>query len=477
MSTDIVFSFLSPEIILAKIAAINFQRQQRCSLDSLLQWVIDDTRMLLQTDRLLLYRFLPDQDAVVAFESVAVGWSPIVGRLIHDPWLDAGWVARYHQGQVCTVADVHDGTLDPRHVQLLEALQVQSNLVVPLFQQERLWGLLIAHHGRSPRAWQPLEVQLLQHIALQLGVALQATPPQADGVSERQDRPAIAPPSDESEARYLNLINHSNAGFVVHAPETRVLQCNATACTLLRLTRSQLLGKAALDPVWQFRREDGSVMPLEEYPVQRVLATQAPLQDYVVGIKRGNQSERWFLVAAFPEFESKGTLLQVVVTFVDISRLKQAEMDLQWQAGQRRLLAAITQQIRQTLDLDDILQTTVTTVQQFLHTDRVIVYRFDPDWSGNVIAEAVAAGCPSLRGNDHAGSTRYRYRLGAERQQYGGRNSRHRIRAHFRQVLPDPEQRSLEARRHRTGVSFGEKAHRTVGRADSCDEWRWSNHL
>jgi light-regulated signal transduction histidine kinase (bacteriophytochrome) len=118
----------------------------------------------------------------------------------------------------------------------------------------------------------------------------------------------------------------------------------------------------------------------------------------VVGIQQGDQSQKWVLVTAFPEFAAEGDLLQVVVTFIDISRLKQAELDLQWQSEQRRLLLTVTQQIRQTLDLDHILQTTVTEVRQFLQTDRVLIYQFAPNWSGSIIAEAVAVGWPSILG-------------------------------------------------------------------------------
>jgi hypothetical protein len=67
---------------------------------------------------------------------------------------------------------------------------------------------------------------------------------------------------------------------MVHDPNTRILQCNSTACTLLGLSREQLLGKDAIDPTWHFLCEDGNPMPLAEYPVNRVLATRAPLKNY-----------------------------------------------------------------------------------------------------------------------------------------------------------------------------------------------------
>jgi PAS domain S-box-containing protein len=56
-----------------------------------------------------------------------------------------------------------------------------------------------------------------------------------------------------------------------------------------------------------------------------------------------------------------------------------------------RLVAEISQQIRQSLDLKTILNTTVSEVRHLFDTDRVLIFRFRPDWSGTVIAESVGA--------------------------------------------------------------------------------------
>jgi len=61
------------------------------------------------------------------------------------------------------------------------------------------------------------------------------------------------------------------------------------------------------------------------------------------------------------------------------------------QIEQERLSWAIAQAIRQSMDLTEILETTVIKIRQFLACDRVIIYRFNLDWSGVVVAESVAA--------------------------------------------------------------------------------------
>ncbi|MBD1850030.1 PAS domain S-box protein [Cyanobacteria bacterium FACHB-502] len=72
---------------------------------------------------------------------------------------------------------------------------------------------------------------------------------------------------------------------------------------------------------------------------------------------------------------------------------------LQFQTLQESLLHRITNRIRQSLQLQEILQTTVTEIRAFLETDRVVVYRFYSDEHGEVIAEAIHQDrLPSLLG-------------------------------------------------------------------------------
>jgi light-regulated signal transduction histidine kinase (bacteriophytochrome) len=49
---------------------------------------------------------------------------------------------------------------------------VRANLVVPILQRNSCWGLLIVHQCSSPRQWSDFEVELLQQIANQIGIAL-----------------------------------------------------------------------------------------------------------------------------------------------------------------------------------------------------------------------------------------------------------------------------------------------------------------
>ncbi len=83
------------------------------------------------------------------------------------------------------------------------------------------------------------------------------------------------------------------------------------------------------------------------------------------------------------------TILTVILR--DITERKQAEEVLRNQIARERLMAAIAARIRQSLDLETILNTTVAEVRQFLGCDRVVMYRFSPDWSGIILVESVGS--------------------------------------------------------------------------------------
>jgi len=64
-----------------------------------------------------------------------------------------------------------------------------------------------------------------------------------------------------------------------------------------------------------------------------------------------------------------------------------------------RVLSRLTQRILQSLELPDILATTAAEVRAILETDRVKIYKFNADGSGQVVAESIRDRClPSLLG-------------------------------------------------------------------------------
>src|SRR5579883_511202 len=61
-------------------------------------------------------------------------------------------------------------------------------------------------------------------------------------------------------------------------------------------------------------------------------------------------------------------------------------------------IPAIALRIYQSAELDQILGTTVAEVRQLLNCDRVVIYRFNPDWSGKIMVESTSSEAFSLFG-------------------------------------------------------------------------------
>ncbi|PSR19608.1 hypothetical protein C8255_01070 [filamentous cyanobacterium CCP3] len=121
--------------------------------------------------------------------------------------------------------------------------------------------------------------------------------------------------------------------------------------------------------------------------VRQLVTTQAPLTVEDTLVLNGEQKVYRSVLFPVSSSGSDGPTFGSVAT--DITPLVQAQHALHRQAEEERLIRTITQHIHQSLEVNQILQTTVTEVRQFLQTDRVLIYRFNPDLSGTMVVEAV----------------------------------------------------------------------------------------
>ncbi|MHC5833302.1 MAG: GAF domain-containing protein, partial [Nostoc sp.] len=80
---------------------------------------------------------------------------------------------RFANGKSIVIKDIYSANYSICHIALLELMQARAYMIVPIFQGEKLWGLLAAYQNIKPRDWQEDEVDLLMQIGTQLGVGLQ----------------------------------------------------------------------------------------------------------------------------------------------------------------------------------------------------------------------------------------------------------------------------------------------------------------
>ncbi|MCY7383538.1 MAG: PAS domain S-box protein, partial [Microcoleus sp. CAN_BIN18] len=94
----------------------------------------------------------------------------------------------------------------------------------------------------------------------------------------------------------------------------------------------------------------------------------------------------WYNTALIDE---NGKAIGIALMAVDITERKQAETELQESALRQRAIARVIERMRQTLDIREIFHATTRELRETMKCDRVALYRFNPDWSGEFVAESV----------------------------------------------------------------------------------------
>jgi light-regulated signal transduction histidine kinase (bacteriophytochrome) len=160
-------------------------------LETIFQATATEVRQLLSADRVGMFRFYPNSgydDGEFVSEDVDPAFSSAMARKIHDHCFGEQFSAHYQQGQMQIVADIYNAGLSDCHIEVLSQFEIKANLVVPLLQSQKLWGLLCIHQCQTPRQWQPTEIGFVSQIANHLGVALQHAELMADLQAEIIER-------------------------------------------------------------------------------------------------------------------------------------------------------------------------------------------------------------------------------------------------------------------------------------------------
>lgn len=149
------------------------QIHQSLDLEEILQTAVREVRQFLNTSRVVVYQFMTGWEGKVVVEDVVSDWNSILGDMSYDSCFTQEYARLYEGGRVRTIHNIYQSGLAPCHINFLQRLQVQANLIVPILIDSNLWGLLIAHECPSPRVWHTWETDLLQQLANQMAIAIQ----------------------------------------------------------------------------------------------------------------------------------------------------------------------------------------------------------------------------------------------------------------------------------------------------------------
>ncbi|TAF05008.1 MAG: response regulator [Nostocales cyanobacterium] len=187
-------------------------RRMRQTLDikTIFAATTSELRQVINCDRVVVYGFNSDWSGEFVAESVGSGWISLWAEQNNNPKLQENAVSNerctvrdfnstnendhfsqnlllgqdtylqqtqgglYSQGaSYRIVEDIYQAEFDDCYIQLLEQFQARAYIIVPIFSNHKLWGLLAIYQNSAPRQWKEAEINIAVQISNQLGVGLQ----------------------------------------------------------------------------------------------------------------------------------------------------------------------------------------------------------------------------------------------------------------------------------------------------------------
>jgi methyl-accepting chemotaxis protein PixJ len=412
------------------------------NVESVFSIATKEIRQQLPCDRVAIYRFNPDWSGEFIAESVGPDWVPLVGPDIKKVWADTYLQETqggpYRTEETTAVDDIYTSGLTDCHIDLLEQFEAKAYAIAPIFEGEKLWGLLAAFQNSGSRHWEDAEISMLALIGRQFGVALQ----QAEYLEKLQVRTGqLATIADQERmlTRVIEKIRHTSdleTIFETTTQEVRKL-LNVERVTIYKFRDDyfgdfvsesesggwpKLVGSGWEDPYLnehqggRFRNNEPLVVDdvyhngltechieaLENFGVKACL---------VVSIFQGQKL--WGLLSAFQNSGTRhwednevklltqvATQLGVAVQQAEYLKQLYAQNERQVKESQReQALAKVIDKIRQSLDIESIFATTTQEVRKLLDVERVTIYKFRDDYFGDFVSESESGGWPKLVGS------------------------------------------------------------------------------
>ena len=194
-----------------------------------------------------------------------------------------------------------------------------------------------------------------------------------------------------SEIRFRAIFDQVAAGINQIDASGRFVEANQYYCNLLGYSRAELLKLTFADVV---HPED-----LARYrpQIDRIMRGELDRLDYEKRDRHKNGDWVWTKISISVLRDAAGQVIGNLAVVVDIRDHRRAEARIAQQLYQQTALGVILRQIRESLDLEEILSIVTRQVQAIFQCDRVIVFRLFGDGRSQIVEEAVKEPFPALK--------------------------------------------------------------------------------
>ncbi|MBP0017195.1 MAG: GAF domain-containing protein [Cyanobacteria bacterium SBLK] len=177
------------------------QIQGNLNLQEILDFAVEEVRQVLQCDRVIFYRFNKNFSGTVIAESVGIGWKQSLDADVTDNCFSSHMAELYQKGRVRAIDDIYDAGLTECHIHFLEDFEIKANLIIPVVENKKLWGLLIGHQCRGTRHWQKWEIELCEELSVHIAIAIHQATLFAELEKELRERRQVEASLQVSETR------------------------------------------------------------------------------------------------------------------------------------------------------------------------------------------------------------------------------------------------------------------------------------
>src|SRR6476469_148211 len=257
--------------------------RESLDLETIFKITATEVRQLLNADRVVVYRFLPESEwneGEVVSEDVLPQYSPSLGAKVHDRCFGEQFAAKYQKGYVQAVSDIYKARLSPCHLNILKRFQIRANIVVPLLQGQHLWGLLCVHSCGQPREWQQDEIEFARQVGDHLAIAIYQAELHLQTHRQLAEIESAQQKLRDSEQKYHQILDSIADLVLVKSPQSKIVWANKAFRDYYGMTQEELQGIvdapfSAPDHTLQYIKDDafvfetGQTLEISEEPITR----------------------------------------------------------------------------------------------------------------------------------------------------------------------------------------------------------------
>ncbi|NES81603.1 MAG: GAF domain-containing protein, partial [Moorea sp. SIO2B7] len=401
---------------------ISLSIRQSLNQQDIFASAVEETRDALGADRVIVYLLDADWNGIVFAESVDRKWPVALGSKITDPCFGSHHIKAYLRGRVKVINNSFDEAenvvSDPETTQCylnqLKPFAIKAILVAPIIVDKNLYGLLIAHQCDAPRVWKELEIDLIRQVAIQLGYALE----QAFAIEQQQTAAKQARILNEITSRMRESLKVEDIFDTVVDDVRESMKTDRVIIYQFDPSGEGTVVAESVDPKWASALEQKFSDPgftgryLKQYQRGRLNAInniyEASLSEEHINELKPYGVKANLIAPIIAEKKLHGLLVlhqcsgsrtwkeseldfirqlatQIGFALDQVSLLESQKAAIQ----QARRLNEIALIIRESLNPQDVFNTSVVQAREVLKADRVVVYQVDKYYNGILVAESV----------------------------------------------------------------------------------------